>query len=202
MFTFASWVFIFFHLTNWDGSQGFIMKDIHPYRRFESVWADLPLWILFLGIRYLPDPPSELALLAEICRKEKTAAQSAPNLAYKDYRGIQPSDGATLWVNCRCTMYIVEVWLLIWIKLCGNYFALFWRLNLSQLHLTSPCLNFLTNLTPTAPARRKLKHKNFITTTCLSLFKPKRSHLSMTLTQWSPTCKATTGRWRWSLQVC
>ena len=40
-----------------------------------------------LGIRHLPDPPSELALLAEDLLQREDGGKSAPNLAYEDNRG-------------------------------------------------------------------------------------------------------------------
>ena len=66
-------MFIFLHLTNRDGSQGY-----QPTSEVQTGMLRPTTLNLVLGIRYLPDPPSELALLAEdLSQTEDSSVVSA-----------------------------------------------------------------------------------------------------------------------------
>ena len=102
MFTFAPLKCLFV-LHYRYGSQGFIIKDINPHRRFEPVCPRPTTVNPILGIQHFPDPPSELALLAAGLSQREDSGESAPNLTYLDIRGINRQDGVTLWVISRRT---------------------------------------------------------------------------------------------------
>ena len=88
MFTFAPLMCLFvLHLTNRDGFQRFIIKDINPYRRLEPVRLDLPDRIPSLASDICLTCPARLPCSWNNCQRRRQLVKSAPSLAYVDIRG-------------------------------------------------------------------------------------------------------------------